>query len=770
MLFQDQIPLREGWLFSKGTCEGAERADYDDRSFIPVTLPHDWQISEKRDPDMEMGWSQGYYPRSETAWYRLRFSAPTDWRDKAVRLKLDGCQRFYDIYLNGTRVGGHRYGYVPTLTALDPQLRYGESNVLAIRVNREKNLGDRWYSGAGLCRMASLLVDEKVHIAPWSVFARYDMDGDAVHGQIDVECVNAADTDSDGVLALSLKDAAGTPVWQARRDARLKPGIRHLTVAFDVARVLRWDVGSPHLYRLEVSLQSAYGTDRVSETLGFRSFAFDGDTGFTLNGRKMKMYGANLHHDGGVCFGAAVPRAVLRRRLNALKRMGCNAIRCSHNPHDEAMYELCDELGLLVIDEVYDKWCKSDLYFGELFEEDWRDDLKAMVLRDRNHPSVILWSLGNEIEVQFSDYFYDQLKIMIAACKALDPTRPVTEVLIGFCGGEYSDATPLEKKVGAVLRYSEIVDVFCGNYMENYYSAFRKAGMRKAIIGTEVFSYYRHEELTATGVAAVSPWKDVDERPYVCGGFVWAGVDYLGESTGWPCKGWTGCPIDSTGTWKLRAWHLASQWRKDPVLKLGVMDGEPVPWDGASSMWGFPNVTGHWNYPPQDRIIHVVAMTNCDEVRLYQNNDFVRTGHSGAPDRMIHMYVRYRRGTLRAEGWKNGQKVIETVLRTSDKPEQLALIPDPAADGGLIQVDCWVLDAYRQPWVNTSPEIRIRVEGNGRLIGLDHGDFMRQTDPRSPRCAVKDGHLTAYIQRTGSGTIRIYAEGPDHLRAELDCD
>lgn len=358
---------------------------------------------------------------------------------------------------------------------------------------------------------------------------------------------------------------------------------------------------------------------------------------------------------------------------------------------------------------------------------------------------------------------------MIAACKALDPTRPVTEVLVGFCGGDYSDATPLEKKVGAALRYSEIVDVFCGNYMENYYTAFREAGMRKPIIGTEVFSYYRHEELTATGVAAVSPWKDVAERPYVCGGFVWAGVDYLGESTGYPCKGWTGCPIDSTGTWKLRAWHLASQWLKEPVLRLGVMDGEQVPWDGASSMWGFPNVTGHWNYPPQDRILHVVAMTNCDEVRLYQNDDFVRTGRSGSPDRMIHMYVRYRRGTLRAEGWKNGQKVIETVLKTSEKPEQLTLSCDPAMDDGLMQVDCWLLDAYRQPWVHTSPEIRIRVEGNGRLIGLDHGDFMREIDPHSPCCTVKDGHLTAYIQRIGSGKITVYAEGPDHLSTELTC-
>ena len=767
MHFQDQIPLRNEWLFAKGIREGAERIDYDDRDFIPVTLPHDWQISEKRDPDMEMGWSQGYYPRNETAWYRLRFDAPTAWQDRIVRLKLDGCQRFYDIYLNGVRVGGHRYGYVPTLTTLDAGLRYGQSNLLAIRVNREKNLGDRWYSGAGLCRMASLLVDEKIHIAPWRVFATYRLDGDAVHGQIEAECVNAADTDSEGLLVLSLKDAADAQVWERKMTVKLTPGRNAVTVPLDIAHVRRWDVETPCLYRLDLSLSSPYGTDRVSETVGFRSFEFNGDTGFTLNGRSMKMYGADLHHDGGVCFGAAVPRAVLRRRLTALKRMGCNAIRCSHNPHDESLYELCDELGFLMIDEVYDKWCKSSLYFGELFEEDWRSDLEAMVLRDRNHPSIVLWSLGNEIEVQYTEYFYSQLKVMSAACKELDPSRPVTEVLIGFCGEEYGDAAPLEKKIGAALRYSEAVDVFCGNYMENFYTALRDAGMRKPIIGTEVFSYYRHEELSATGVEAVSPWKDVDERPYVCGGFVWAGVDYLGESTGYPCKGWTGCPIDSTGTWKLRAWHLASQWLKEPVLRLGVLDGEQLPWDGACSMWGFPNMTGHWNYPAQDRILHVAAMTNCDEVRLYQNDEAVRTGHAGSPDRLVHMYVRYRRGTLRAEGWKNGEKVIETVLKTSEKPERLTLTCDPAMDDGLMQVDCWLLDAYHQPWVQTSPEIRITVEGGGRLIGVDSGDFMREFDPRNPCCAVKDGHLTAYIRRTGSEKITVRAKGPDGLSAEL---
>lgn len=770
MKFTDQILLKENWLFKKGECPGAEADSYDDSDFEPVLIPHDFQITEHRDPNMEMGWSQGYYPRNETAWYRLRFDAPAEWQDKTVRLKIDGCQRFYEIYLNGVRIGGHRYGYVPTLTLLNSELKYGKSNLLSIKVNSEKNLGDRWYSGAGLCRMVSFTVDEKIHISPYSVFLKYDINGSGVSGKINLDCENAAEDNKAAGLRLGLKDAEGSEIFSYTEDIILSSGCSSFEIPFELKNVKLWDVDDPNLYTLDVTVQSEYGNDTVSETVGFRSFSFDKDTGFALNGRNMKMYGADQHHDGGVCFGAAVPGAVIRRRLNSLKKMGCNAIRCSHNPHDEALYELCDEIGFLVIDELYDKWCKSDLYFGTLFEEDWKDDLKAMVLRDRNHPSIILWSLGNEIEVQFSDYFYKQLKVMKEECNRLDPTRPVTEVLVGFCGGDYNDETPLKKKTDAALRYAEVVDVFCGNYMENYYTALREAGLNKPIIGTEVFSYYRHEELTATGVEAVSPWRDVDERPYVCGGFVWAGIDYLGEASApFPCKGWTGCPIDSTGTWKLRAWHLASQWSKEPILKLGVMDGEYTEWDGANCMWGFPNVSGHWNYPPFDRILHVVAMTNCDEVRLYQNDEPVRYGHAGSPDRMIHMYVRYRQGTVRAEGYRGGIKVIETELKTSEKPDHLVLSCDPASDDNLLQVDCMLLDEYKQPWVQTAPEIHIRVEGPATLIGLDNGDFMHEFDPHSNICKLKDGHLTAYIRRTGTGKTTVYAYGPDNMSASVSC-
>ena len=750
MLFPNAIPLNEGWRFALGDPPGAERADFNDADFTPVALPHDWQISARRDPDMEMGWSQGYYPRAQAGWYRLRLVAPEAWRGKRAQLKLEGCQRFYEVYLNGERIGGHRYGYVPLLLPLNG-LVYGAENWLCIRVNNADTLGDRWYSGAGLFRPLSLLVQEPVRLVPWGVEIAYALEGAQATGELRVTAGNEGATPAQARLKLRLTAPGGACVFTAEVPVTLAPGERTVAVPFALERARVWDIDDPALYALEATLETATGADTVTETCGFRSFAFDGDSGFTLNGRSRKLYGVNLHHDGGACFGAATPRAVLRRRLLRLREMGCNAVRCSHNPHDEALYQLCDELGLLVIDELYDKWTQTELYFERLHESDWRDDLRRLVLRDRNHPCVILWSMGNELEVQYTEFFYRRLTEMRDECRRLDPTRPVTVALVGFCGGAWSDRTPLPNKLAAALRYAALVDVFCGNYMENYYTALREAGMRKPILGTEVFSYYRHAELTTTGVLASSPWRDVDERPYVAGGFVWAGVDYLGESTGYPCKGWAGCPIDSAGFFKLRAWHLRAQWSREPLVRIGVYDAEHVPWDGANSMWSFPELCGHWNGSREGRMRHVAVMTNCDEVRVYLNDEPARIGSPDTPDRLAHFYIPYRKGALRAEGWRDGRKLAEQTLITTSAPAALTLRAEPTApgDGGLVQAEAWLVDEQGQPWEQSRPWVRFAVEGQATLVGVDNGDFMDDFDPHGDGCRLQNGHAIAYVRLLG---------------------
>ena len=346
---------------------------------------------------------------------------------------------------------------------------------------------------------------------------------------------------------------------------------------------------------------------------------------------------------------------------------------------------------------------------------------------------------------------------MCGQCRQLDPSRPVSLALIGFCLRDFNDATPLQKKVDAVLRYAEIVDVFMGNYMEGYYTALREGGMRKAILGSEVLTYYRNAELSTFHALAQSPWADVKNRPYVAGGLVWAGVDYLGESTGWPCKGWTGCPIDSAGFRKLRGWYVASQWKDEPVLRVGIADGAAYD-DHARSSWSFPQMLDCWTAPREDLMRHVCVMTNCDEVRIYRNGDAVRRLTAKQPDGMMHFSIPYAAGTLRVEGWRGGEMAAEQVLHTPDAPAAIELRCEDlyeADNEGICHVELTLTDGFGQPWTLTGPECVLEVEG-AELLGLDNGDLMADRDPRSPVCPFHLGHAVAYLRRKGN-TLRVRA-------------
>ena len=406
-----------------------------------------------------------------------------------------------------------------------------------------------------------------------------------------------------------------------------RPAEENTAFDFILHKPLLWTLDKPALYRAEVSLNGNGNIlDAHTVSFGIRTALFDEEDGFVLNGVKTKMFGVNLHHDGGAV-GAAVPAEIWRRRLTVLKSLGVNTIRASHNPMAEEMYDLCDEMGFLVVDEVYDKWIGSTMYFDALYE-DWHEkDLSAMIRRDANHPSVVLWSVGNEVAGQYSETFFRCLEEMCSLTRKLDPTRAVTAALIMFVLPEYNDTTPLGRRLAAARRYAEIVDVFSCNYMEHYYEKLRESGMRKPILGTEVRMYYKHDNRFQDSVTVnlESPYDIVKKHDWVCGALVWAGIDYLGEAPFWPVRGWTGNLLDSTGDIKTRAWYCASQWINKPVLKLAVYD-ETEPWDGCRGLWGFPQMRRHWKYTQFEKVLHVAVMTNCDTVKLYQNSQTVRTG------------------------------------------------------------------------------------------------------------------------------------------------
>ena len=770
----NRLPFVNGWRFALTEEEAAVLSAFDDSAFRQVTLPHDWQIEQTRTADAPGKGAQGFFPREQMGVYRLRFTAEEAWRGKRVRILFDGVQRFSDVYLNGQRIGGHAFGYVPFLCDMTDALRFGEDNLLAVRVDNRAHegeylaSGDRWYSGAGICRNVWLLVDEAVHLAHDGL----RIVAEPVHKGPSGDVPDVAGIQCDTANVVVTAEVEGDAAGQDMTLTILDPDGRTIhTEACPAQRVTRWTLqihrprlwspDTPYLYRARVALQG----DAQESSFGIRSAVFDTEEGFLLNGVKTKLWGVNLHHDGGVC-GAAVPIEVWRRRLISLKKTGANTIRCAHHPMAEEFYDLCDELGFLVVDELCDKWEGCGMYFDRVWADRFAD-LAAMIRRDGNHPSIILWSVGNEISHQFSEKFYTYLKELVDEVRSLDPSRPVTAVLIGCVLRDFNDVTPMGRKLEALRRYAELVDVVCGNYMEHYYEKMREYGIRKPVIGSEVRTLYRLDEktLNSVQVSPESPYAIVRKYDWVCGALLWAGIDYLGEASFWPLRGWTGNILDSTADWKLRAWYCAAHWRSDPVLKIGVYD-ESEPWDGARGLWGFPQMRSHWKYTQFEKVFHVAAMTNCDTVKLYQNSQTVRVGYlKDFPDGMIHFYLPYIPGVLRAEGYIGGRKVAEDVLYSDHEAVSLTVTADrtdlPADGNSVAMIDLTLEDAHGRRYMLEDRMVRIALEGPATFL-CDNGNAYSLLPFDAPEQPMFNGHMLVMVRaghQAGEARLTLTVEG-----------
>ena len=765
----------QNWLFALTEEKGACACDFDDAAWQAVTLPHDWQIAQPRRADAPGGCAQGFFPREQVGVYRLHFRAPEDWRGKTVRVLFDGVQRFSTVYLNGKPVGGNAYGYVPFLVDLTDGLIYGSENVLAVRVDNRAvpgeglASGDRWYSGAGIIREVWLLVDDPVHLkhdglrvmsqpihkgpsgdVPDVAGIRCDEAKTTVTAEIAGDCVGKT-------AVLTVTNPDGSEIYQ-----EAKPSEDLTQWDFSIAKPSLWSPDTPSLYHARVTMDG----DSVETAFGVRSAVFDTEDGFLLNGVKTKLWGVNLHHDGGAV-GAAVPKEIWVRRLRELKKIGVNTVRCAHHPMPEYFYDLCDTMGFLCIDELVDKWEGCGMYFDRCWQDRF-DDLAAMIRRDCNHPSVILWSVGNEVSHQFSEKFFAYLKELVSIARALDPTRAVTCVLISCVLKDYNDVTPMGVKLAALKRYADLVDVFCGNYMEHYYEKMREYGIRKPIIGSETHMLYRNDEhaLNSVQLSPESPYGIVRKYDWVCGAILWAGIDYLGESTLWPQRGWTGNPLDSTGDWKLRAWYVASQYKTEPVLKLCVYD-ESEPWDGARGMWGFPQMRSHWKYTHFEKVYHIAVMTNCEKVLLYQNSQTVRVGYlKDHPDGMVHFYLPYIPGLLRAEGYIGEMKAAEDALHSDHEAESLRVEIDrtelPADGSSVAMIDLYIEDKYGRRYMLEDRDVTVQTDGAPVTVLMDNGDPWDTETFQRCSCTTHNGHLLILLKagRVGGTTsVRIQTQG-----------
>lgn len=733
--------IKESWKFHLGDVQEAYLPDYNDLSWEDVFLPHDWQINQIRNQDIPRGGSQGYFEHAGIGWYRYHFNISEDLKGKIIRILFDGVQRFSTVWLNGEKLGEQPYGYVPFQFEIQDMLHYDRENILAVRVDNSIDTGDRWYSGEGIYRKVFLCIEEPVHVQPQNIKLTTEYLGHddwKVHAEVLFE--NHGDTEVAVRVPFQVKNReTGTVLSETTDEVVIQASaVCQKKIDFLLHCPPVWNIDSPNMCCFNIHLFN----ETLDIPFGIREIYFDGDKGFFLNRVNYKLKGVNLHHDCG-CVGAAVPETLWRRRLEKLKALGCNAIRCSHNPQAEEFYKITDEMGFLVIDELYDKWAPSKLYFDKFYDQWWEKDLEAMINRDFNHPSIILWSVGNEIEYQYEELFYENAQKMCQKVRELDGSRAVSFALMPYCFENYNDDAPMEHRLKATLRCAEIADVLMLNYMESFYKDLKEAGLKKAIIGSEVYTGYRSVEHQFMQIEKVSPYRDVEENDFVAGSFIWAGIDYLGESTGWPCRGWSGSLLDSAGFEKIRAWYLASQWKKEPFIKLAVMD-EHEPWDMANNNWGFPQMRRHWNYMQKEKIMHVVAFTNCRKVQLFLNDEPVRVAQV-SEDGMTHFYLPYREGKVCAKV-ENGGCFATDELHTAKPDLHMEVQWYKGDDDDILQAEIWLLDEYNQPWTQDNFQVNLTVEG-GKIIAVDNGDFLTTKETyRQGGRSFFNGHILTVIQ------------------------
>ena len=766
--------LDADWKFIHADSVHAEHPDFDDSHWRILDLPHDWSIEYPYDEHAPTGFSGGYV-ESGIGWYRKHLNFDQKIKGKTIWLEFDGIYMNSDVWVNGHYLGNHPYGYTSFYYDISSFLEIGE-NVIAVRVDNSQQPNSRWYSGSGIYRHVWLTITEPVHIGHWGTYITTPDISETEAGIFITTIVeNNSDTRQKHNLITSIVDSAGTLVGTNISEFNVEANNHTIvTQKIEITKPQLWSLEQPSLY---LAIQEIKNSDTIIDqyetTFGIRSIAYDADRGFFLNGEHVKMNGVNLHHDGG-CVGAAVPERIWERRLEILKSMGCNAIRTSHNPPAPEFLDLCDRMGFLVMDEAFDEWRigKREYAYNKYFDAWGERDLISMIHRDRNHPSIILWSVGNEIPEQRSEDGHLLLTQLQNLCHREDPTRPVT---LG-CDNIAADGG------STTLPFLEALDIVGYNYVdrwherrEHYFSMDRHKHPDWKMIGTESVSLrgIRGEynlgdnpnvvsmQMPRSLIRGQELWKTVKLNDYVIGDFMWTGIDYLGEAF-WPFKHASAGAIDICGFPKDAYYFYKSQWREEPLIHL------------------FP----HWNWPERmGQVMPVFCYTNCTEVELFVNGksfgtkriEFPRQGNSGSwrnyehpkiqsttNDLFLTWDVPYEPGVLKAVGKRDGKIVYTHELRTTGKPAAIRLRIDhlviKANKRDVAHVRIEIVDeaGYVVPTANNL--VQFSVTGAGRLIGVDNGDPRDHHSYKLNERSAFNGLCLVIVQSNGKeGKISITA-------------
>lgn len=794
---RDISSFNNDWKFHLGDVENASQTNFDDSDWRQLNLPHDWAVEGDFSRHNPSGTGGGALPGG-VGWYRKCFVADASYQGKKVYIDFDGVYMNSEVFINGQLLGKRPYGYISFRYDLTPYLKIGESNTIAVRVDNAKQPNSRWYSGCGIYRNVWLTVTDPVHVALWGTYVTTP----AVSEQeATVSAITTVENNSsknvDLELVSLLKNAEGKTVAQLTSPLTIAAGAdADVEQKLVVENPTLWSLDNPYLYTLltQVVKDGEVIDDYTTET-GIRYFEFDAEKGFFLNGEKVKINGVCMHHDLG-CLGAAVNTRAIERQLEILKQMGCNGIRCSHNPPTPELLQLCDKMGFVVMDETFDMWRKRKTrYDYSLYFNEWHErDLTDLVMRDRNHPSIFIWSIGNEVLEQWSDANADTLSLeeanmilnfghspeMLAKggetmsvnslltrkladmTRELDPTRPVT----AGC----NEPNPYNH-----LFQSNSLDIIGFNYHEANFLDVPKNFPGKPFIVTESVSalmtrgyyknpsdepiicppswdrpYYDPSYSCSSYDNCRTPWGShhettlnyVENYDFISGQFIWTGFDYIGEPTpyGWPARSSFFGIVDLAGFPKDIYYMYQSVWTDQDVLHL------------------FP----HWNWEEGQEIDMWAYYNNADEVELFINGESqgVKTKEEGSYHVMWR--VKYEPGTVKAVSRKDGKVVKEQIINTAGEPYQIRLTADRKnieADGtDLSFITVEILDKDGNLCPNAENLVNFEVEGPAFIAGVDNGSPISMERFKANHRKAFYGKCLVVIQNQGKeGGARITA-------------
>jgi len=780
--------FNDNWKFQRDISADASLPGFDVDDWTSVTLPHDWSIEGPF--DARWASATAYLPGG-VGWYRKTFTVPDEWLSGKVYLHFDGVYCNSTVWVNGHRVGGRANGFIPTRYDITKYLSTSDANSVAVRCDHSRFGDCRWYTGSGINRNVTLISTSLTHVKQWGVFVTStQVTDERATLQIQTTVQNHYSNETDVEIEHILLDSAGYVVASSRLSGNVPAENESTHCALMVVEnPALWQPDAPNLYTLRTTVtQDGRIVDREDTRVGIRSFSFDADHGFTLNGQSLKLKGICIHDDAGA-LGTAVPVKVWRRRLQMLKDCGTNAIRMAHNPHMPELYDLCDEMGFLVQDEAFDEWegAKSKWINGWNVGEPGKDgynadfaewaeaDVADMVRSNRNHPSIVMWSIGNEIDYPNDPYTHEILsgggatpqiigdgfqphkphsdrlaeiaRDLVKVVKQHDPSRPVTAALASVL---VSNETGL----------ADALDLVGYNYQEFRYDEDRAKYPKRVIYGSENGMLW-------------SFWDAVLSNPHICGQFLWTGIDYLGEAHGWPKRSNSAGLMDMAGFPKSEYYYRQSLWSDKPMVYLGTCavsesDSKRGLWDQhkAQRQWA-PVVTktrSDKSDPPE--LVHVACFTNCEQVALHLNGREIGVkSMADAIDRVISWDIPYQSGVLTAVGMNGGVAVATDELSTTGAVSRLHVEADCCCvtvdPNDLVHITVSTVDEAGNVVQSDDREVVWSIEGPGRLLGIENGDHASHEDYRASHRRTFGGRQLGYVQATSPGqTIKLTVSSP----------